>query len=135
MAVRDASGKRLGKVHRVYPWGFEVVRGFWSPYQWVFRHDEVIRLDGGTVEVARRQDDLQRLAAGELPETWRRQPLPFGRADVPSAPAEAHAAEAALHSGLQSVAPSPEEERRSVETRGQAGAATSPVAATGNPHR
>lgn len=70
LVVRDAAGNTLGKVRRVYPWGFEVVRGFWSPFQWVFRNDEVLRLDGELVEVARSPDDLQRLAAGELPASW-----------------------------------------------------------------
>jgi hypothetical protein len=80
MTVRDAGGQRLGKVARIYPWGFEVVRGFWSPYQWVFRHDEVTRIaDDGTIDVARRRDDLMRLAAGELPESWRRAALTRGQ--------------------------------------------------------
>jgi hypothetical protein len=72
LIVRDAAGNTLGKVRRVYPWGFEAGKGFWSPYQWVFRNDEVLRLDGEAVEVTRSPDDLQRLAAGELPASWSR---------------------------------------------------------------
>ena len=120
MAVRDAGGQRLGKVARIYPWGFEVVRGFWSPYQWVFRHGEVTRIADGTVEVARRRDDLMRLAAGELPESWRGKPLPFGARSVPAAPAEARGAEKVLAAGpADATRLSADEERRAVLTRGQ----------------
>jgi hypothetical protein len=129
MAVRDASGKKLGKVSRVYPWGFEAVRRFWSPYQWVFRYGEVNRIDGDTVEVARGQDDLLLLAGGGLPESWRRQELPFG-GSVPAAPAEVRVKtpQAAQETGPLSS----EEERRSASAHAQPGAA---VAATGHPHR
>lgn len=72
LMVRDAAGNPLGKVRRVYPWGFEVGKGFWSPYQWVFRNEEVLRVASDVVEVARSPDDLQRLAAGGLPSSWRR---------------------------------------------------------------
>ena len=95
MTVKDATGKRLGKIQRIYPWGFEVVRGFWSPYQWVFRHHEVRRVADGTVEVARAQDDLQRLAAGGVPASWIEVRSPFGDGSILGAPGEARAAEAA----------------------------------------
>jgi hypothetical protein len=93
MTVRDAAGKTLGKVRRVYEWGFDAERGFWSPYQWVFKHDEVARIDGEVVEVARGPDDLKQLAAGELPGSWRRYTAPFGSASIPGAPREASAAD------------------------------------------
>jgi hypothetical protein len=127
MTVRDAAGKTLGKVTRVYAWGFEAERGFWSPYQWVFRHDEVARVEGGVVEVARGPADLQQLAAGKLPSSWRRYTPRFGSASIPGAPGEARAAEqtvatpapAARQAGTRL---SPEEEREAERTRGEAGA-------------
>lgn len=72
MTVKDGAGTPLGKVRRVYAWGFEVGSGFWSPREWVFRYDEVLRASGDVVEVSRRPDDLLRLSAGELPDSWRR---------------------------------------------------------------
>ena len=85
LIVRDAAGNTLGKVRRVYPWGFEVEKG-WSASRWVFRNDEVLRLDGEGVEVARSPDDLQRLAAGELPSSWRGDSAT--PEDLPSTPQE-----------------------------------------------
>jgi hypothetical protein len=81
--------------------------------------------------VARRQDDLLLLAAGGLPESWKRQELPFG-GSVPSAPAEARVAEKVLEHPQDTDHPSAEEERRSVLSRGQPGA---PAAAAGHPQR
>lgn len=72
MTVVDADGKRLGKVRRCDPWGFEVVRGFWGPSEWVIRYDEVLEVSGGRVKVARSDDALFELAAGRLPRIWRR---------------------------------------------------------------
>src|SRR5215212_12150348 len=89
MTVRDAAGNTLGKVRRVYPWGFQVVRRFWQPYSWVFRHDEVTRVADDAVEVARKPDDLQRLAAGELPDSWSRGTPVFGGGTIPASPGEA----------------------------------------------
>jgi hypothetical protein len=84
MIVRDAAGNTLGKVRRVYPWGFEAGKGFWSPYQWVFRTEEVLRVGSGAVDVARGPDDLLRLANGELPSSWRRgTPAPEGGSALP----------------------------------------------------
>jgi hypothetical protein len=64
MTVVDADGRRLGNVARCDPWGFEVVRGFWCPSEWVIRYDEVL--------VARSDEALFELADGRLPRTWRR---------------------------------------------------------------
>jgi hypothetical protein len=129
MTVRDAAGTTLGKVRRVYPWGFEARRGLFSPYQWVIRRDEITGVDDGVVAVARRQDDLLRLAAGGLPESWRRYTPPMGGPPLPAAPAEARAVEAVL----AGARPAPGEERADfhdldeddereyVRTRGQGG--------------
>ena len=72
MGVRDADGKRLGKVSRCDAWGIEVTRGFWSPSEWVVRWDEVLGVAGGVVKVDRSDEDLFVLASGGLPARWRR---------------------------------------------------------------
>ncbi len=72
MEVRDADGKRLGKVSRCDAWGIEVVRGFWSPSEWVVRWDEVLGVEGRMVMADRSDEDLFVLAAGGLPSRWRR---------------------------------------------------------------
>ncbi len=51
MLVRDADGKRLGRVSRCGEGAFEVVRRFWSPYEWVIRWDEVLDVRDGVVRV------------------------------------------------------------------------------------
>jgi hypothetical protein len=76
MSVVDADGRRLGRVTRLDPWGFEVVRGFFGPREWVIRYDEVLEVRGSEVRVARSEQDLLDLAAGRLPRTWRRDVLP-----------------------------------------------------------
>ncbi len=71
--VRDADGKSLGKVTKLYEWGFEVTRGF--PV--LFRRDRVVRYDevrgarDGALVVARSDRDLLDLAAGGVPRSWR----------------------------------------------------------------
>jgi hypothetical protein len=109
MDVRDAAGNQLGTVRRVYAWGFEVARGFWSPYQWVFRHDEVVRVADGVLEVARRPDDLQRLAAGGLPDTWTRRTATAapGAPPVPASAPEARPVVPALTPGESPRAAAP----------------------------
>ncbi|HEX7623180.1 MAG TPA: hypothetical protein VF400_06375 [Anaeromyxobacteraceae bacterium] len=72
MEVRDADGKRLGKVSRCDAWGIEVVKGFWSPSEWVVRWDELLEVKDGLVQVDRSDEDLFVLAAGGLPARWRR---------------------------------------------------------------
>ena len=74
MVVRDADGRGLGKVTRCNAWGFEAVKGFWSPSEWVIRWDEVLEVAGGEVHVARSESALFELAAGKLPSTWSRVP-------------------------------------------------------------
>ncbi len=87
-AVFDADGKRLGKVTRCDPWGFEVQRGFFGPRTWVIRYDEIVQLGAGSVRVARSDADLFELAAGELPHSWPRERASEGEADIPFAPGE-----------------------------------------------
>jgi hypothetical protein len=77
MAVLDAAGERLGKVTRLDPWAFEVVRGFWSPLEWVIRWDEVLDVEDGRVHVARGDGALLDLAQGGLPESWKRDTPPL----------------------------------------------------------
>jgi len=72
MMVFDADGKRLGKVTRCDPSGFEVVRGFWGPFEWVVRYDEVLEARGNQIRIARSEGALFELAAGRLPRTWLR---------------------------------------------------------------
>ncbi len=88
MTVRDADGKKLGKVCRLDPWGFEVVRGFWGPREWVIRYAEVLGVEGGAVRVARSDEALFELASGGLPHAWRRYTPPLATTPLPSAPAD-----------------------------------------------
>jgi len=74
LLVRDADGKALGRVTRADPMGFEVVRGFWSPSEWVIRWDEVLEVTSTEVRVARSDGALFELAAGRLPAIWARPP-------------------------------------------------------------
>jgi len=89
MEVRDADGKRLGKVSRLDPWGFEVVRRLWSPYEWVIRWDEVLEVDGAGVRVARSDTALYELAEGKIPRAWTTIRPPEADAPLPATPAEA----------------------------------------------
>ena len=117
MTVRDGAGKAMGKVHRVYAWGFAVVKGFWQPREYVYKHEEVARVDGDVIHVTRGPDDLLRLAAGELPAGWTPQPTPFGPA-VLAAPGEARAAGGQLGSPPTSPTLSRDEEREAERARG-----------------
>lgn len=73
MEVVDADGRRLGRVTRCDPLGFEVVRGFWSPREWVVGYAEVLEVRGNQVRIARSDRDLLDLAAGRLPHGRRRE--------------------------------------------------------------
>lgn len=84
MSVVDEDGRRLGKVTRRDAWGFEVVRGFWSPSEWVIRWDEVLAVGPGQVSVARSERALLELAQGGMPESWSRGTPPLVAA--PSTP-------------------------------------------------
>ena len=88
MTVRDADGRKLGRVRRCHPWGFEVASGLFGRREWVLRYEEVLDVEPGEVSVARSDDALFELAAGALPHAWRKVAPPFGEAPLPSAPAE-----------------------------------------------
>lgn len=96
MTVSDADGKRLGKVTRCDPWGFQVQRGFFSPYEWVIRYDEVVEISGDAVKVARADDALLELAAGQIPHSWKRVRSPGAAGSLPATPAEGRAADGFL---------------------------------------
>jgi hypothetical protein len=117
MTVRDGAGRALGKVDRVYAWGFEVVKGFWQPRTHVFKHEEVVRLDGETLHVSRSPDDLLRLARGELPAGWAPRPSPFGGA-IPAAPAEARSTFGPPSSPVPGAAAATDEGREAELARG-----------------
>ena len=106
MRVRSLDGEELGHVARLYDGGFAVQKGF--PI--LFRRDHVLRYDevrgerDGALVVARGDQDLLELAAGEIPSSWR-VPTPHG---FPSAatPSEAHAVHASVASWpISSVRP------------------------------
>lgn len=152
--VRDLAGKRVGRVARLFDWGFEVVRGFPILFRTdhVFRYDEVRGTRDGELLVARTADDLFQLARGELPVSWRI-PAPAGFPTA-AAPAEARAvfAEVAAarlpappqragETAVPATGPAPAEsliwerptgelgageERRYVERRGQGAEAPAP---------
>lgn len=71
--VRDVDGASLGKVVRLFPWGFESRRGLpiLSRGSWVLRYDEVRAVRDGALVVSRSGRDLFELAAGEIPTAWR----------------------------------------------------------------
>jgi hypothetical protein len=67
--VRDLDGKSLGKVVRLFDWGFQSRRLLGISH--VFRYDEVRAVRDGALVVARSSQDLFELAAGEVPRSWR----------------------------------------------------------------
>jgi hypothetical protein len=71
--VRDADGKDLGRVKRLYPLGFEVRKGLPLLFRAdaVIRYDEVRGVRDGVLVVARSDRDVLDLAAGGVPRTWR----------------------------------------------------------------
>jgi hypothetical protein len=97
MSVRDADGRKLGRVRRCHPWGFEVASGIFGRREWVVRYDEVLDAAAGEVRVARSDDALFELAAGALPHAWRKVWPLVGEA-LPSAPADGDVEGALLES-------------------------------------
>jgi len=94
-SVFDADGKRLGKVTRCDPWGFEVTRGLFSPYQWVVRYGEILELADDSLKIARSDADLLELAAGDIPHSWPRETPPEAEQSLPAAPDESRPSYAA----------------------------------------
>ncbi len=124
MVVRDVDGKRLGKVRRCHPWGFEIVKGIFQPSEAVARYDEVVEIRDGAAVLARSGRDVFALAAGGLPPGWRARGWP-----LPSTPPEARRAELAAEERRRAPLrrrPAPEatiskgEEETYERTRGEA---------------
>lgn len=98
LAVRDLDGVSLGRVVRLFDWGFQTRRGLllWKREHLV-RYDEVRGLRDGGLVVARSRRDLFELAAGGIPPAWRiRAPAAF---PVAATPAEARELIAAIARG------------------------------------
>ncbi len=124
MPVRDLDGRRLGKVRRCDPWGFEIVKGLFQPHESVARYDEVLEVRDGTAVLTRSSRDVFDLAAGRLPRGWQARGW-----HLPSTPPEARQAErslAVVHGPARPVpSRTPDEslplpdERRYVATRGE----------------
>jgi hypothetical protein len=138
--VRDLDGKDLGRVKALHDWGFRVAKGFL-----LFRRDAVARYDevrgvrDGALVLARSARDLDELAAGRIPPSWRIPAPP----DFPSAatPSEARfvfedlAARALPNEPASAAAPRPaggappataEDEERYARSRGQSAAEVPP---------
>jgi hypothetical protein len=98
MQVESVNGEKLGRVVRLYDWGFAVQKGFPILFRRdrVLRYDEVRGVRDGVLVVARGENDLLELAAGEIPRSWR-VPTPHG---FPSAatPSEARGLQAVVAS-------------------------------------
>jgi hypothetical protein len=131
--VRDLDGTDLGKVTHLYDWGFRAEKGFPILFgkSAVIRYSELRGIRNGELVVARSARDLFDLALGEVPPAWRIPAPP----EFPSAatPSEARllfedlaaGAISTAEAGAETVGSSAdeltlEEERRAVETRGQA---------------
>jgi len=71
--VRDLDGNDLGRVTRLYEQGFAARKGFPILFRKdiVARYDEVRGVRDGEIVLARSARDLQDLAAGEVPPSWR----------------------------------------------------------------
>jgi hypothetical protein len=85
--VRDLDGTSLGRVVRLFDWGFQTRRGLpiLSRGQHVVRYDEVRAVREGALVVSRSGRDLLELAAGEVPHAWRiPTPSAFPTAATPS---------------------------------------------------
>ena len=132
LRVRDLDGASLGRVVRLFDWGFEARRGIpiLFHHDFVARYDEVRGVRDGALVVARSSRDLFDLAAGGLPPSWRI-PVP---ADFPTAatPSEARyvredvargrvggGAMPAAEPGLAPEPVSEEEPREYLDTRGE----------------
>jgi len=135
--VRDVDGASLGKVVRLFEWGFATRRGLpiLSRGHWLLRYDEVRAVRDGALVVSRSGRDLLELAAGEVPRAWR---IPTPPAFPTAAtPAEARSVMEAIAAGrvtgatsVEAARPAPEVEeprplaedalRGHVASRGQA---------------
>ncbi len=103
MRVRDLDGKDLGRVRRLYEWGFEIQKGLPLVFRsdFVATYDEVRGIEGGVLTIARTDGALLDLAAGGVPPGWR-VPAPHGFPDA-ATPGEARG----LYSDLAGAAVTP----------------------------
>jgi hypothetical protein len=70
--VRDLDGTSLGRVTRLFAWGFAARKGLWLfRSDFVVRYDEIRGVRDGEILVARSRRDLFDLAAGGIPPSWR----------------------------------------------------------------
>lgn len=71
--VRDLDGTSLGKVVRLFAFGFQARRGlpFFHRREVLVRYDEIRAVRDGALVIARSARDLLDLAAGEIPPAWR----------------------------------------------------------------
>jgi hypothetical protein len=82
--VRDLDGASLGKVTRLFDWGFQTRRWLFGR-EWVVRYDELRAVRDGALVVARAGRDLLELAAGGVPRSWRiRTPAAFPTTATPA---------------------------------------------------
>jgi len=107
--VVDVDGKSLGRVVGLYDWGFAVRWGL--PVLWrrdfVLRYDEVRGVRDGALVAARSSRDLDELAAGDVPPSWRIRTPPAYPAIA--TPAEARGLVAAVARGhVPGVSPAAE---------------------------
>ena len=112
--VRDVDGASLGKVVRLFEWGFATRRGLpiLSRGHWLLRYDEVRAVRDGALVVSRSGRDLLELAAGEVPRAWR---IPTPPAFPTAAtPAEARSVMEAIAAGRVAGAARPGEGARPV---------------------
>src|SRR5215208_7704386 len=85
--VRDLDGTSLGRVVRLFDWGFEARRGLPILFRrdFILRYDEVRGVRDGALLVSRSRRDLLELAAGQVPASWRiPAPHEFPTAATPS---------------------------------------------------
>src|SRR5512140_2002539 len=84
--VRDLDGVSLGRVRRLFDWGFAASRGvLLFRRDFILRYDEVRAVRDGALVVARSRRDLFDLAAGGVPASWKiRAPAAFPTTATPS---------------------------------------------------
>src|SRR5689334_5187407 len=122
--VRDLDGTSLGRVVRLFEWGFATRRGLpiLSRGRHLLRYDEIRAVRDGALVVSRSARDLFELAAGEVPHAWRiPTPAAFPTAATPS---EARYVREDIAAGRVGGAAPGEEAERPAPEAASAGAAT-----------
>lgn len=140
--VRDLDGSDLGRVTALHEWAFRVSRGaLLFRRDTVARYDEVRGVRDGALVLARSARNLDVLAAGGMPPSWRiPAPAGFPAAATPSearfvfehlaarAPAQGHAAPPSPPPPAGVATPEAGRDERYAESRGQGSAAGIPPA-------